>query len=409
MGIARFGLAIRGGITATHGDFFATLPGAYAEALNPTLWNSPDLADSWQFHERTYLHGPTQYLTLFPMVWLDSYRAIASALLPLYAIAVVAIAWAMVTLMTPFVRRVDTSALLLAATLSYFPLLYALICREFEVVITLATAWLCIFASREQQSAAGALAAYIAGFKYIQLLYLPYFAVQRWWKAVAGFAVGVVVIAGLTRVGLGPLDLLFNNNVPGIADKQWTSLFSTSALCAGWRAEPTTFAGVRWGLCGLYGHGLPIPPPLMFAFISMSCLAISLAAWLRIERRTLGVQARRWRRILEISIVATVSALFFHAHYYYLSVLIVPLGALLMFYLADSPLPRVRLTLWVAAYLLLSAGPLPMSVVTRVIGTDWYLAYLRYVLYLPGELLLIGLLLSEYWAVGSRGDSIAAA
>ena len=48
----------------TGGDFFATLPGGYARTMNPILWESPDLKESWAFHKDTYLHGPSQYLTL---------------------------------------------------------------------------------------------------------------------------------------------------------------------------------------------------------------------------------------------------------------------------------------------------------------------------------------------------------
>src|ERR1043166_369248 len=65
---------------STHGDFFATLPGAYVEALNPTLWNSEDLRSAWGFHQRLYFYGPTQYLTLYPIGLLHSYAQISIAL-----------------------------------------------------------------------------------------------------------------------------------------------------------------------------------------------------------------------------------------------------------------------------------------------------------------------------------------
>src|SRR5437764_14884143 len=71
--------------TSVGGDFAATLPGAYAETLNPRLWNSDDLQGSWGFHKRFYLYGPTQYLTLYPIVFLNSYAQIATVLLFVYA------------------------------------------------------------------------------------------------------------------------------------------------------------------------------------------------------------------------------------------------------------------------------------------------------------------------------------
>src|SRR5438132_13718701 len=62
------------------GDFFATLPGAYVQSLNPTLWNSKDLQMAMGFHRPFYIYGPTQYLTLYPMAFLDSYAQIAAVL-----------------------------------------------------------------------------------------------------------------------------------------------------------------------------------------------------------------------------------------------------------------------------------------------------------------------------------------
>ena len=81
-----------------------TLPGGYAETLNPTLWNSPDLviphmeirqyfADAERDGARTYLYGPMQYLTLYPMVFLDSYAAIAHLLLVVYVGLILLTCW----------------------------------------------------------------------------------------------------------------------------------------------------------------------------------------------------------------------------------------------------------------------------------------------------------------------------
>lgn len=76
--------------TRTRGDFYASMPGAYVETVNPTLWNSPDMVESWGYHNRTYFHGPIQYLTLYPLAYFDSFAAIASVLLPLYLLVLIA-------------------------------------------------------------------------------------------------------------------------------------------------------------------------------------------------------------------------------------------------------------------------------------------------------------------------------
>src|SRR3954466_10903677 len=77
---ARFGAAIYRAPATAQGDFMATLPGAYARQLNPTLWNSDDLRPSLGFGRDIYLYGPTQYLLLYPIVFLDSYAQIARVL-----------------------------------------------------------------------------------------------------------------------------------------------------------------------------------------------------------------------------------------------------------------------------------------------------------------------------------------
>lgn len=71
----------------TAGDFYASMPGAYVQTINPDLWNSADLVQAWGYHNDTYFHGPVQYLTLYPIALLDSFAQIAAVLLPLYALA----------------------------------------------------------------------------------------------------------------------------------------------------------------------------------------------------------------------------------------------------------------------------------------------------------------------------------
>lgn len=45
LALVRFGQVASTGLTYSVGDFYSTLPGAYVETFNPTLWNSPDLVD----------------------------------------------------------------------------------------------------------------------------------------------------------------------------------------------------------------------------------------------------------------------------------------------------------------------------------------------------------------------------
>ena len=78
------------GLSYTHGDFYNTLPGEYASRWNPTLWHSADIQPALAYNHGAYLYGPTQYLTLFPIVFLDSYASIASWLLAVYPVVLLA-------------------------------------------------------------------------------------------------------------------------------------------------------------------------------------------------------------------------------------------------------------------------------------------------------------------------------
>ena len=187
------------GHPAARGDFYATLPGAYAETLNPTLWNSPDLSESWGFHRQTYFHGPTQYLTLFPIVFLDSYASIGRVLLVLYLGATLLACEVMSWLFGFIANDRRPRALVYAATLLYFPLIQALAQREFEIVMVLALALAYTAVVRNRPWAFGGFLAYIAWFKYAPLLALPYLALRRWWSAVAGFLVLSAVLLGAAQ------------------------------------------------------------------------------------------------------------------------------------------------------------------------------------------------------------------
>ena len=118
----------------THGDYYASLPGTYVKTVNPVLWDSPDMRGAMGYHLDTYYHGPTQYLTLYPVAFLDSYEQIAWVLLPLYAVAL-ALAWLCLFRALSMLAPGERIALpLFASTFLFFPLLQSFIQREFEVV-----------------------------------------------------------------------------------------------------------------------------------------------------------------------------------------------------------------------------------------------------------------------------------
>jgi hypothetical protein len=409
----RFALAVNTGRTAYHGDFYATLPGAYAETWNPTLWNSADLYDSWADQWATYLHGPTQYLTLFPIVFLDSYRAIAAVLLVVYTAVILITCEVIRRFCGDLAGRAVSPAIPYASTLLFLPLLQAFAQREFEVVILLALALAYWAAVRNRQTILGGLLAYIAWFKYAPLLYVPYLVCRRSWRAVAVFAIASIALLGLAHALLD-LRLFFNNNVPGIATNQLSALRSYSKFCEGWgepRWIPTparanqTNADIRWALCGLHDGGFWIPLPLTYLCLVVVTAAIGLVGFLRLERAgEVSNAIGRWRRIWELSAITIVCSTFFFSHYYYLATLILPLNALAVRFTAGATVDRRRLGLTVVAFLLLSGFAVPPSLFNRALHRDFWAVYMGSRLYLFGELLLLGLVLREYLALSSDAE-----
>jgi hypothetical protein len=400
----------------TRGDFYASMPGAYVETLNPDLWNSPDMAGAWGYHNHTYFHGPIQYLTLYPMAFFDTFAEIARVLLPLYALLLVLAFW----LMWKAAQRLGAGPAmfvpLLASTFLFFPLLQAYLQREFEVVMTAALAGAMLALVSERRAAAAALLAYVTWFKYIPLLFGCWLILRRWWRAAAIYAAVSAAILVLSH-WLFDLSRFFNNNVPGHAAQVfvlWGHGFGVDAtghlygtgFCEGWFDNESTLSNLRHGLCTMAAYNSWVHPPLIYLTICLAVAVVYLRTHFRLERMPLaaGVEARR--RLLELSIITTICACFFFSHYYYLIVLVIPFNVLFMLYLLDRR--YAALSLWAIAYFLVSAFVVPMTLMSRVAGFDMWEPYIWQGWFWYGEVLLVVLLINEYRRLaGSHASSAA--
>jgi hypothetical protein len=388
----------------TRGDFYASLPGAYVETLNPDLWNSEDMIGAWGYHRDTYFHGPTQYLTLYPLALFDTFAAIAAVLLPIYAVVLAAIYW----LIWRVARRLGGSDALrvplLASTFLFFPVLQAYLQREFEVVITLALAGAMLLLVLDRRSKAAALLAYAAWFKYIPLMFAGYLGLRRWWRELAVFVAVSAVILIATEWLFG-LSRFFNNNVPGHAAQVfvlWGHGFAYDAtghlygtgFCEGWFDNESTLSNLRHGLCTFSAAHRWVNPPLIYLLICGTVAGIYLWTHARLERAALPALVESRRRVLEVSIITTICACFFFSHYYYLILLVIPFNVLLMLYLIDE---RYRaLGLWAVAYFLVGAFVVPMTLLSRLAGYDVWEPFIWQGWFWYGEVLLVGLLMNEY-------------
>ena len=427
LSVIRVSGVVRSAQTSLRGDFAATLPGAYAEKLNPRLWDSEDLRGSWGFHQRLYLYGPTQYLTLYPIVFLNSYAQIAKVLLFSYTVV---LGWAfyLIWRVISAGRRADIPVLILVAAISFlfFPLLQAYGQREFEIVafFFLVAGTYLLITGRE--GSAGALFGYITWFKLWPIVFLGYFLVKRQYKASAMFVVASCLTLGVAHVlfGLDRFTLLNPELIAtlpgphpefyakGLLPKfepasfvhEGVDLVGTTGkgFCEGWVTPQTTMVSVRWAVCGLaYSHDWFLRAPVVFYGLSLIlALAAALGFALAERRSDLGADERKFRIVWEVSLLTIGAALMLRAHYHYFIYLTLPITALAYQFAVTRA--WVKLGWLASAYALLTAFVLPVSLSSRILGIDFWAFYTSHVLYLYGVLLLVGLLLWEYVAIGLR-------
>ena len=411
--IARVATVVWTATGRTKGDFYASLPGAHVERLNPTLWSSPDLGAAWGYHTSTYFHGPTQYLTFYPLGLLDSWAQIAAVLLPIYALVLGLAFWMLWRVAQQLGAGRDVFVPMLACTFLFFPVLQAYLQREFEIVLAASLASALFFLVSDRRGVAAAVFAYAAWFKYIPLLFAGYLGLRRWWGPLLVFGITSAAILAVSEALFG-LRLFFNNNVPGHARQVfvlWDFAFARDAggslygtgFCEGWRERDSTFANVRHGLCSLAASNAWLSPPIVYLAICVTVAVVFLRTHARLERAGLTAAAETRRRAIEVSIVTTICACFFFAHYYYLAVLIVPFNVLLVLYWTERRMGA--LALWAVAYALVGAFVVPLGVLNRAFGVNLWEIYMWQGWFWYGEILLMALLLFDYARLASRSGT----
>ena len=142
-----------------------------------------------------------------------------------------------------------------------------------------------------------------------------------------------------------------------------------------------------------------IHPPLIYIGLCIAVAVWYLRAHVRLERAAVAALEPR-RRALEFSLVTTICTCFFFGHYYYLIALLIPLTVLLVRYVAEDR--RGALALWGLTYFLLGAFIVPIGLLSRVSGYDVWAMFTRYSIFWYGEVLLMGLLLTEYRRLATR-------
>ncbi len=416
------GKAIYRALDYSRGDIYYTMPGEYAQRWNPALWNSPDIQQALSYNHGTYLYGPTQYLTLFPVVFLDSYASIATALLVVYPLLLLAGWWMLWRLLaSDDPAHPALGCVLFAVVFAFLPVTQALIQREFEVVALVAFIAACLLLARGRDTTSGAIVAYLAWFKYWPVLLLGAFVLPLRVRGLAAFAaasaailLGAQLVFGLDHFVIGKTFGTITGLVRPLGSGE--VLFpvipegaTKSDFCRQWIWGRGTEAELRWALCGL-----EYKAPLFSAkaaFFGILAVVAALFVWsaVRLQRAPRSPERSKWGAIWEFSILGIVGATFVHAHYYYYLVFVLPLGALVYWYATrPQPLRQVKSALLAATYLLLTAFLVPASIWSALLQRDAWALYVDSGLYALGTLLLLALVLWEFHLLaGNRSPALA--
>jgi hypothetical protein len=290
----------------------------------------------------------------------------------------------------------------ISSSLIFYPTLLAYNAREFEVVMLFATVMLFAAARAKREWAIGAWTAYLSLFKYLPLGLLPLLVARRWWKALGGFVITVVVLLAAAHAMFG----LQNFSSDGFLGNFISHLLpgQTDNFCQayqGWHYESNQHeVSIRFALCSMYESTPALPIVPIYLTLIIATLAALATGYFRAERAALPDDAQRWRSTWELSAVLIIYTTYVYAHYYFLIFMIVPLTAVMV-----RAYEQRRIGLWVAwgtSYVLLSGFLLPLSLTSRLLGVDAFTLYLRTFAYLPGILLLLGTVLYEYITISKN-------
>ncbi|MBZ5559481.1 MAG: glycosyltransferase 87 family protein [Acidobacteriia bacterium] len=415
--------AIVRGLSFTQGDFYFTMPGEYARRLNPALWNSPDMQVALHYNHGQYYYGPSQYLTLFPVVFFDSYERIATALLAIYPfvlLAACAVLWKM--LKGRAGQAGWMAAAILALVFAFLPLTQSLVQREFEVVAFLALVAACALAASGREAAAGVAVAYLTWFKYWPIALLGSFVLHRRVKGLAAFAgasaalvLAAQLVFGLDHFIIGKtLDIVGGLMRPLGGGEVLHPVIARGAqkadFCRQWVWGRGTEADVRWALCGVEDRWPWLSARAVFGVLVAATGALFAWGAVTLERRRADTETVKWATIWEFSILTMAGVSFVHAHYYYYIVFLLPLVALFHWYVTrPQPGRALKIALWAVSYVLLNALLVPTSWLSTLLRGDAWQVYLDSGLCLLGTLLLLGLVLWEFVQLTRRAPAALAA
>lgn len=332
---------IRQPLRSFYGDFLASFPSWRIASLlgRLDLYNG-SLARYWarKFGSDAVWHyGPVMHAVTLPLYAFPDLRAAYVAwLFASYAFLAIAL-W----LLTRELELGPARWIALLAALNFVPLYEALTQRNIEIfeMVLIVAAFAVL--RRKRLAAAGVLIGVAAMTKFLPLIFLPYFAVKRMWRALAAAAITIVPIAVAAQFVLG-----WEHS--GILIQLRRGGFLNSVM-----NQSVSGAVIR--ILDWTHSSLPAPLlsriAIVVALIALSWLFVTL-------RRCEGIEDLEWAMLITAMVLLPP-----HNQQYYFILLIFPFFALLA---------RGLYPWWLAATYALVGAPLPF----RLLGPQAFQSYL---------------------------------
>lgn len=359
-------------------DFLAAFPyGKIAEYLGRPDMYRGSLAEQWAWEfgaPPVWHYGPLLHLITLPLFAFSDLRTAFTFWLFVNFIFLAASLWMLIRVISDDRPTFATISIVVIVALNFNPLYEALIIRAIEVFELMLLVAAFTFYRRGRSAAAGVTIGLAVMAKFLPLIYLPYFFVRRDWRAFWAAVATIVPLAIATQLLLG---WQLSGTVRQLTAANGSFImFDENQSLAG-----AVFRLVKW--TGNHVDG---------GFASRIAILLGLAAL-----SALFFRIRNSKGLLDLEwwMLATVMILLPPHNQNYYAIFLLPAYLFLgIRYHAEKRWRSIRGAVFAVSFLLV-ALPVPMSIVSRIIGVQAWPIYLKAGLQFAGAAMLVALLTME--------------
>lgn len=367
---------VRQSLAIFSSDFLAAFPAHRAAALAGRLdMHYGSLAESWEGHADPLWHyGPVLHLITAPLFAFRTLREAFTFWLFVNFVFVAATLWLLVNVLDEWRPTFTTTSIVVFALFNFNPFYEALSIRAIEIFELLLVVAAFALYMRGRHVAAGVSIGVAAMTKFLPLIYLPYFALRRNWRALGAAVAAIVPIAVATQFVLG---WQHSGMIRQLAAPRGSIIaFEENQSLAG-----AVLRLVSWTHSSI-DEVLAARISIVLGLVALSILFVRI-------RRSEGIGDLQWW-MLAVAMVLLPP----HNQNYYL-VFLLPAYLVVFFrYRRGALLASFRAVLLYVSFLIV-ALPVPLSMVSRIVGTPVWPLYLRSGLAFAGAALLAALIAAE--------------